>query len=110
MVEWVELDELLDKNIGDIRAMLAHEDSDSSFRTFLIENGWIVDENFEDEESYEDDWETEEEDDDIIELPSDQEKLAQDIAEDINKNKYTLNNIRGLYSDEFFQRVIQFID
>ena len=43
MVEWIDLDELLDKSIGDIREMLAHEDSDSSFRTFLIENGWIED-------------------------------------------------------------------
>ena len=41
MVEWIDLDELLDKSIGDIREMLAHEDSDSSFRTFLIENGAV---------------------------------------------------------------------
>jgi len=72
MVEWIDLDELLDKSIGDIREMLAHEDSDSSFRTFLIENGWIVDEDNEyddnddyeeDEDDYDDDYEDEEDND-----------------------------------------------
>ena len=55
MVEWIEVDELLDKSIGDIREMLAHEDSDSSFRTFLIENGWIADSDNEYDDDYDPD-------------------------------------------------------
>lgn len=124
MVEWIDLDELLDKSIGDIREMLAHEDSDSSFRTFLIENGWIVDEDneyddnddYEDDDNYEDDeeddnnWDDdEEEDDEDIELPSDQEELAEEIAIDINNGAYTIDSIIGFYSEEFIERVKQLV-
>lgn len=125
MVEWIDLDELLDKSIGDIREMLAHEDSDSSFRTFLIENGWIVDEDneyddnddYEDDNNYEDDeeddnnWDDdEEEDDEDIELPSDQEELAEEIANDIDNGAYTIDSIVDFYSEEFVERVKQLID
>ena len=125
MVEWIDLDELLDKSIGDIREMLAHEDSDSSFRTFLVENGWIVDEDneyddnddYEDDDNYEDDeeddnnWDDdEEEDDEDIELPSDQEELAEEIANDIDNGAYTIDSIIGFYSEEFVERVKQLID
>lgn len=119
MVEWIDLDELLDKSIGDIREMLAHEDSDSSFRTFLIENGWIVDEDneYDDNDDHEDDeeddnnWDDdEEEDDEDIELPSDQEELAEEIANDIDNGAYTIDSIVGFYSEEFVERVKQLID
>ena len=120
MVEWTEdsLEELLDKSIGDIREMLAHEDSDSSFRTFLIENGWIedtdneYDDNYDEEEDDEEDYEDDdyEEEDDDIELPSDQEELAEEIANDIDSNKYTIDSIVGFYSEEFVERVRQLLD
>lgn len=130
MVEWIDEEELLDKSIGDIREMLAHEDSDSSFRAFLIENGWISDtdniyndedeedwnedEEEDEEEDYEDeDYEDEEdweEDDDIIELPSDQENLAQQVARDITSGTYTIDTICSFYSADFISRVEQLID
>ena len=106
MVEWIDLDELLDKNIGDIREILAHEDSDISFRTFLIENGWIVDSDNEyDDDDYHDDDDVEE-----IEgseaLPSDEEEeLAESIADDIIDGKYTIDNLVGVYADEIIARV-----
>lgn len=126
MVEWIDLDELLDKSIGDIREMLAHEDSDSSFRAFLIENGWIedTDNKYDDNDDYEDDddncdnddyndddnWDdNEEEDDEDIELPSDQEELAEEIATDINNGAYTIDSIIGLYSEEFIERIKQLV-
>ena len=127
MVEWIDLDELLDKSIGDIREMLAHEDSDSSFRTFLIENGWIedIDNEYDDNDDYEedednyddDDYEDDEEDswdnddkEEDVELPSDQEELAEEIAEDISNKKYAIESLYGLYSEDFIQRVRQLID
>ena len=127
MVEWIDLDELLDKSIGDIREMLAYEDSDSSFRTFLIENGWIEDidneyddnddyeedENNYDDDDYEDDeedsWDDDDEEEDV-ELPSGQEELAEEIAEDISNKKYAIESLYGLYSEDFIQRVRQLID
>lgn len=108
MVEWIDLDELLDKNIGDIREMLAHEDSDISFRTFLIENGWIVDSDNE----YDDDDDDYHDDDDVEEvegseaLPSDEEEeLAESIADDIIDGKYTIDSLVGIYADEIIARV-----
>ena len=71
-IVWTEgsLEELLNMNIGEIREMLAYEDSDSSFRTFLIEGGWIedTDNEYDDNDDYEDndydddDYEDEEDD------------------------------------------------
>lgn len=131
MVEWIDLDELLDKSIGDIREMLAHEDSDSSFRTFLIENGWIVDEdneyddNYEeDEDDYDDDdyeeedededsWDDEEDDneDDEPEFPSEEERaLAYNIADDIDNGAYTIDSIRPFYSQDFIEKVENLLD
>lgn len=110
MVEWIDLDELLDKNIGDIREMLAHEDSDISFRTFLIENGWIVDSDNEyDDDDYDDD-EVEEEESDVEAgseaLPSEEEEeLAESIADDIIDDKYTIDSLVGIYADEIIARV-----
>lgn len=106
MVEWIDLDELLDKDIGDIREMLAHEDSDTSFRTFLTQNGWIVDEeneyddDYEEEEDYEDD-----EEEGMAELPSEEEKLAQDIADDISNGKYDITSLVGMYPGEIIARI-----
>lgn len=118
-IEWNDLDELLDKSIGDIREMLAHEDSDNSFKAFLIENGWITDSDNiyddddddydqDEEEDYDDD--DEEDRDDDIELPSDQEDLAQTIACDIDDGKYTIAALSGAYSDDFIARVRQLIE
>jgi len=104
MMEWVDLDELLDKSIGDIRNMLAYEDSDSSFRGFLLESGWLIDTSVEDEEIEDEDWDDEEEVDDI-DLPSDQEALAEQIALDIANNKYTIDSIRSFYDNRFIKRV-----
>ena len=127
MVEWIDLDELLDKSIGDIREMLAHEDSDSSFRTFLIENGWIedIDNEYddngdyeEDEDNYDDDdyeddeedsWDDDDEEEDV-ELPSDQEELAKEIAEDISNKKYPIESLYGLYGEDFIKRIKKLID
>lgn len=126
MVEWIDEEELLDKSIGDIREMLAHEDSDSSFKAFLIENGWISDTdniyNDEDEEDWDEDEEEEdeeedyeddedwEEDDDIIELPSEQEDMAQAVARDISSGAYNIDAIRSFYGADFISRVEQLID
>jgi len=117
MVEWIDVDELLDKNIGDIREMLAREDSDISFKTFLIENGWIVDEDndYDDDDDYYDDDEVEEEESDVEagseSLPSDEEEeLAISIAKDILDNKYPVSSISNLYSREFVDRVIYLVD
>ena len=127
MVEWIDLDELLDKSIGDIREMLAHEDSDSSFRTFLIENGWIedIDNEYDDNDDYEEDednyddddyeddaedsWDDDGEEEDV-ELHSDQEELAEEIAEDISNKKYAIESLYGLYSEDFIKRIKKLID
>jgi hypothetical protein len=129
MVEWIDLDELLDKSIGDIREMLAHEDSDSSFRTFLIENGWIVDEDneyndnydeeeddYEEDDDYEDDdcedndWDDEDDEEEDA-FPSEEERaLAYSIANDIDNNAYTIDSIRPFYSQDFIEKVENLLD
>ena len=129
MVEWIDLDELLDKSIGDIREMLAHEDSDSSFRTFLIENGWIVDEDneyndnydeeeddYEEDDDYEDDdcedndWDDEDDEEEDT-FPSEEERaLAYSIANDIDNNAYTIDSIRPFYSQDFIEKVENLLD
>lgn len=121
MVEWTEdsLEELLEKSIGDIREMLAHEDADTDFKTFLVENGWIETDDEEDDDDYdyededeeeeEEDWDEDEEEDDDIELPYDQEILAQDIARDIASGAYTIDAICGVYDTDFINRVKQLV-
>jgi hypothetical protein len=129
MVEGIELDEVLDKSIGDIREMLAHEDSDSSFRTFLIENGWIVDEDneyndnydeeeddYEEDDDYEDDdcedndWDDEDDEEEDA-FPSEEERaLAYSIANDIDNNAYTIDSIRPFYSQDFIEKVENLLD
>lgn len=119
MVEWNDLDELLDKDIGEIREMIAREDADLTFKAFLIENGWITDSDneYDDNDDYYDDDEVEEEDSDgDIEagsesLPSDEEEeLAISIAKDILDGKYPVSSISNLYSREFVDRVIYLVD
>lgn len=119
MVEWNDLDELLDKDIGEIREMIAREDADLTFKAFLIENGWITDSDneYDDNDDYYDDDEVEEEDsDEDIEagsesLPSDEEEeLAISVAKDILDGKYTVSSISDLYSREFVDRVIYLVD
>lgn len=119
MVEWNDLDELLDKDIGEIREMIAREDADLTFKAFLIENGWITDSDneYDDNDDYYDDDEVEEEDSDgDIEagsesLPSDEEEeLAISIAKDILDDKYPVSSISNLYSREFVDRVIYLVD
>jgi len=111
MVNWNEeaVDELLTKSIGEIREMLAYEDSALSFEDFLLSNGWIEI----DEDDCDNDWneeEDEEEDDEYTELPSDQEALANQIADDILDEKYTIDAIRGMYSSEFINRVEELVE
>lgn len=119
MVEWNDLDELLDKDIGEIREMIAREDADLTFKAFLIENGWITDSDneYDNNDDYYDDDEIEEEDsDEDIEagsesLPSDEEEeLAISIAKDILDGKYPVSSISDLYSREFVDRVIYLVD
>ena len=108
MVNWSEeaIDELLTKSIGEIREMLAYEDSALSFEDFLLSNGWIEI----DEDDCDEDWDEEEEEDEYTELPSDQEALANQIADDILDEKYTIDAIRGMYSSEFINRVEELVE
>lgn len=133
-INWTEdsLEELLEKSIGDIREMLAHEDADIDFKTFLVENGWIESED-EDDEDYEDeeddnydDWDDDEDEDeeydnddwdddeDEVETPSnlssEEEALAQSIASDIDDCKYSIDAIRGLYDSRIIERIEYLID
>ncbi len=128
-VNWEDdrLEELLGKDIGEIREMLAYEDANDTFEDFLSNNGWIdgVDycdddedeednydpEDYEDED-YEDDWDDEEEDDDtpFNNLSSEEEALAQSIASDIDDCKYSLDSIRSLYDSRIIDRIEYLID
>ena len=112
-INWTEdsLEELLEKSIGDIREMLAHE-----------ENGWIETDDYEDddyeddeEEDYEEDEDSEEDEDwdDDEDTPSDlseEEALACSIASDINCGNYTLDTIRAFYNSEVIDRVEELLD
>lgn len=138
-IVWTEdsLEELLNMNIGEIREMLAHEDSDSSFRAFLIEGGWIedTDNEYDDNDDYEDDdyddeeddnydededddWDDDEEEDStpsasssgMVSLSGEKESLAQSIANDIDNGAYTLDTIRPIYDSEIVNRVEYLID
>lgn len=121
-------EELLNRSIGKLREMLAYEDSEATFKSFLVENGWI---DGEDDYEEEIDWEyaldengqpcvrikSENEfpapeegeydfEDGADELEdSEAEKLAQSIAGDIAWGKYSLEAIEGLYSKEIIDRI-----
>lgn len=122
------VDKLLNITVGDLREKLAYADSDDLFKDWLYNADEFdeVEDDHEDYDSYEDedydDWDDEEDDywdseDDESEvegslsLPSEEEeKLAMDIADDIDDGKYSVDNIRNLYSSEFIARVEYLID
>lgn len=140
MIKNVEADlqKLLGVTIGDLRARLAYVDADINVEEWLEDFGGLNDlvideerdilddyeEDFEDEDFDNDDYEEdyddedddwEEEDDESIpgqfNLPSDEEeKLAEQIADDIDEGKYRITDIMGLYSLEFIDRVNYLLD
>ena len=105
--------ELVSLSIGELREMLAYADADDTFEKFLLENGWID----EDDADYDDDdWDEEEdpdldEDDEVCEIgsepltDSEAESLAITIAEEIYLGKYDFPAIEGLYPDEMLDRI-----
>ena len=140
MIKNVEADlqKLLGVTIGDLRARLAYVDADINVEEWLEDFGGLNDlvideerdilddyeEDFEDEDLDDDDYEEdyddedddwEEEDDEPIpgqfNLPSDEEeKLAEQIAEDIDEGKHRITDIMGRYSLEFIDRVNYLLD
>lgn len=140
MIKNVEADlqKLLGVTIGDLRARLAYVDADINVEEWLEDFGGLNDlvideerdilddyeEDFEDEDFDNDDYEEDydDEDDDWEEednesipgqfnLPSDEEeKLAEQIADDIDEGKYRITDIMGLYSLEFIDRVNYLLD
>ena len=140
MIKNVEADlqKLLGVTIGDLRARLAYVDADINVEEWLEDFGGLNDlvideerdilddyeEDFEDEDLDDDDYEEdyddedddwEEEDDEPIpgqfNLPSDEEeKLAEQIADDIDEGKYRITDIMGLYNLEFIDRVNYLLD
>ena len=134
-VDWdtERLEELLGKDIGEIREMLAYEDANDTFEDFLTNNGWIDGVSYEDDEDDEDyadpddedededydndDWDDDEDDyddEDEVETPSnlssEEEALAQSIASDIDDCKYSIDAIRGLYDSRIIERIEYLID
>ena len=61
------------------------------------------------EDDEEDSWDDDDEEEDV-ELPSDQEELAEEIAEDISNKKYAIESLYGLYSEDFIKRIKKLID
>ena len=140
MIKNVEADlqKLLGVTIGDLRARLAYVDADINVEEWLEDFGGLNDlvideerdilddyeEDFEDEDFDNDDYEEDydDEDDDWEEkddepipgqfnLPSnEEEKLAEQIADDIDEGKYRITDIMGLYSLEFIDRVNYLLD
>lgn len=108
-------EELISLSIGELREMLAYEDSEATFESFLVDNGWIdaEDDDYEDEDDWDDadEFPAPEEDeydfeDGAEELnDSEAEELAQKIAGDIAWGKYSLEAIEGLYSKEIVDRI-----
>lgn len=120
-INWTEgsLEELLEKSIGDIRELLAHEDADTDFKTFLVENGWIESEDYDDDDYESDDYEDNDWDDDEDwedeeetprELSDEEETLARSIANDIDNGNYSLDTIRTIYDSRIVDRIEDLID
>lgn len=134
-----DLQKLLGVTIGDLRARLAYVDADVNVEEWLEDFGGLndlvldeerdilddyeedfEDEDFDDDDDYEEDYDDEdddwdEEDDEPIpgqfNLPSDEEeRLAEQIADDIDEGKYRIEDIMGLYSLEFVDRVNYLLD
>lgn len=131
MIKNVEADlqKLLGVTIGDLRARLAYVDADVNVEEWLEDfgglNDLVIDEERDilddyEEDDYEEDYDDEdddweEEDDEPIpgqfNLPSDgEEKLAEQIADDIDEGKYRITDIMGFYSLEFIDRVKYLLD
>lgn len=124
LVNWNDLDELLAKDIGEIREMLAREDADETFKSFLEKHGWIETDEFDPDDDDDDDFEYnevdgEDEDDDTekdevghvsTRLSPEEEELAISIANDIDDCKYSFNSIKGLYSTEMVNRIEELLD
>lgn len=127
------LDELLELTVGQVRELLAYADADVSFDDWV--NNCLDEDDFnkvdkndredwddeveEDDYDKEDEYEDEEDDywepDDEEETPScsaltpSEEELARQIANDIRNKAYTVNNISGLYSNDFVNRVRELV-
>jgi len=123
--EFVDIEELLDKDLGELRESFAYENPQLTLRTILIQKGWLIDsednddldEDYDDEEEdYEEDEEDywNDEEDESFSTPSnlseEEVELACDIANDIDNGNYTLDSIRGLYSTEFIDYVEEMLD
>lgn len=119
-----KVNQLLALTIGELREKLAYADAEDTVEdwldwTELDNDAWEDDEEDCDycEEDCEgdswdeeDDYEEEEEDDEKINLPYDEEILAQDIAGDIVAGKYAIEAIQELYAPIFIERVRQLVD
>ena len=118
-----KVNQLLALTIGELREKLAYADAEDTVEDWLdwaeLDNDAFEDReedcddceeecswDDEDDDYEEDDYE-EEEDDEEINLPYDEEVLAQDIAGDIVAGKYALEAIQGLYAPVFVDRVRQ---
>ena len=111
--EFVDIDELLDKDLGELREDFAYENPQLTLRTILIQKGWLIDSEDNDDldEDYDDEDEEDDNDDETPSNFSDEEiDLACDIAADIDDGNYTLDSIRGLYSTEFIDYVEEMLD
>lgn len=128
------LDELLELTVGQVRELLAYADADVSFDDWV--NNCLDEDDFNkvdkndhedwddkdyDEVEEDEDWEEDEEEDDYWEpddeeetpscstLTPSEEELARQIANDIRNKAYTINNISGLYSNDFVNRVRELV-
>lgn len=134
--EFVDIDELLDKDLGELRVIFAYEDPDHTLRSILLKKGWLIDSednepDDEDEDDYEDDdYSDDEDDEDEVEdywgdyneeedtAPSDklteeEKATAKQIANDINDNKYSIDivdDICDIYSQDFIDYLETLID
>lgn len=110
------VDKLLNITIGDLREKLAYADADDLVKDWLYNEADFeeIEEDFDDcdevdDEIYEDDEDTDEAG--SLSLPSEEEeRLAMDIADDIDAGKYSLDNIRGIYPSEVITRIEYLID
>jgi hypothetical protein len=129
------LDELLELTVGQVRELLAYIDADIDFDDWV--NNHLDEDDFDkvdknDHEDWDDedcgeveeneDWEEEDEEEDDYWEPDDEEEtpsyptlipseeeLAHQIADDIRNKAYTINNISGLYSNDFINRVRELV-
>lgn len=126
--EFINIDELLDKDLGELRQDFAYVNPDLTLRKILITNGWLIDsEDNEPDDDYEDDdygddeedeedyWEDYEEEDTFLppRLTEEEKAVAKQIANDINNDKYsidTVDDICDMYSQDFIDYLETLID